>query len=610
MEGSPAAAVIKFRWFVLESERTRNGQYRIALKRDVLADHLNQILNAPCFVEKGNITDINDPLLYNNESMTYNQIKKEEYALKDNSGTAWIVGYMAKNRANTPENVSTQIAIIDGVPVEYYDEEDLPFSVDPDSGTSTYVYENNKVGILLPFSSLGPGGGWNLFAITQGFKSLGNVNLSCDYHAGTLGRSGSTVNDNDALTDLNNWGYDKFTDALATAYNVKYNDTNIFSITPIGSSTNVNVYSKKYLISSGNPADSGFDTNKVGTYVDFQATSVADSALSAIKTLVNGYIANDGYGPAAFDVNNYADKYVKIGSNYYRMSFNSTGNYRTDVFVPSAANNAFPTIAAVGSNTAARHIKSDLSTPMTNLLTAYANNNSSLISTTTYLKPAAQAIAISKEYSVVLSRISTETLEVTLNTGKRITYDCPANIFAIPYGSFKFKTADDSDVFTTQKEEGLALARAIAQKLGSSVCYDLQLVPYVPSQIIRDLMANSDTLTLTDLETANYDVATRTALGVTSTCSFVLYPSSCKGTFDITQAINKYYDQTYSSALNAKISNETQLCRLVSPNFNGMFEFSLAKNNGVSKFNVDYTYKPILPYIHVNPDFKFIYGQD
>ena len=317
---------------------------------------------------------------------------------------------------------------------------------------------------------------------------------------------------------------------------------------------------------------------------------------------------NDGYDVVYGDIKTqYDGKYVKIGNLYYRMSITATNANRYDLFNSNSANNAFPTVANIGSNTAYRHTKSDLNTPMVNALNSLDSTNFSM---STYLKPGLFAVAQSIGYNVVLSRISTETLDVTLQTGKRITYDCPANIFAIPYGTFKFKTADDSDTFTTQKEEGLALARAIASTLGAEVCYDIQLVPYVPSQLVRDLMENSDTLNLTDLESVNYDIAIRTSLGTTSTASFVLYPSSCKGTFDIYQTINKYNNQIYSVALNTKISNETQLCRLVSPNFNGMFEFSLAKNNCVSKFNVDYTYKPIMPYIHVNPDFKFIYGQD
>ena len=50
--------------------------------------------------------------------------------------------------------------------------------------------------------------------------------------------------------------------------------------------------------------------------------------------------------------------------------------------------------------------------------------------------------------------------------------------------------------------------------------------------------------------------------------------------------------------------------RLVSPNYNGQFEFSVAKNNGVNFFNVDCNYKPFSPYIHINPDFSLLYGKD
>ena len=78
--------VIKSRWFILECERTRLGQYHLALKRDVLAEHFDSIMTAPCFVEKGFVNNVNSPFLYNSESMTYNQIKQKETLLKDNTG--------------------------------------------------------------------------------------------------------------------------------------------------------------------------------------------------------------------------------------------------------------------------------------------------------------------------------------------------------------------------------------------------------------------------------------------------------------------------------------------------------------------------------------------
>jgi|GEM_PF-1794624 len=44
---------IKSRWFVIECVKIRGGQYKLALKRDVLVDFGEKIMNSPCFVEKG-----------------------------------------------------------------------------------------------------------------------------------------------------------------------------------------------------------------------------------------------------------------------------------------------------------------------------------------------------------------------------------------------------------------------------------------------------------------------------------------------------------------------------------------------------------------------------
>ena len=55
--------VIDSRWFILEQDRKRGGQYELTLKRDVLADNYNDVVNSPIFLEKGFINDVNDPLL-------------------------------------------------------------------------------------------------------------------------------------------------------------------------------------------------------------------------------------------------------------------------------------------------------------------------------------------------------------------------------------------------------------------------------------------------------------------------------------------------------------------------------------------------------------------
>lgn len=82
------------RWFILEADRIRGKQYELKLKRDVIADHYNQVIDSPIFLEKGFINDVNDPLLYNSESMKVNQIKQLEVPLKDETGCGWVVGFI------------------------------------------------------------------------------------------------------------------------------------------------------------------------------------------------------------------------------------------------------------------------------------------------------------------------------------------------------------------------------------------------------------------------------------------------------------------------------------------------------------------------------------
>lgn len=48
------------------------------------------------FIEKA-ILQADNPLLFNSENMTYNQVLTNSEQLRDNSGCAWLVGYYAKN---------------------------------------------------------------------------------------------------------------------------------------------------------------------------------------------------------------------------------------------------------------------------------------------------------------------------------------------------------------------------------------------------------------------------------------------------------------------------------------------------------------------------------
>lgn len=87
------------RWFIVEADRLRGGQYRLVLHRDLVVDYFEAIINAPAYVERAMCNTANN-LIFNSENLLVNQIKQRETLLKDKSDYAWIVGYLAKNFNN------------------------------------------------------------------------------------------------------------------------------------------------------------------------------------------------------------------------------------------------------------------------------------------------------------------------------------------------------------------------------------------------------------------------------------------------------------------------------------------------------------------------------
>ena len=97
------------RWYILESTRKRAEQYQLKLLRDVIADYRDIVINSPCFIEKATV-NYGNPLLFNSEAMTFNQIKTNETLIRDNTGCAWIVGYINKDVGSTQITAPTKDA--------------------------------------------------------------------------------------------------------------------------------------------------------------------------------------------------------------------------------------------------------------------------------------------------------------------------------------------------------------------------------------------------------------------------------------------------------------------------------------------------------------------
>lgn len=185
-------------------------------------------------------------------------------------------------------------------------------------------------------------------------------------------------------------------------------------------------------------------------------------------------------------------------------------------------------------------------------------------------------------------------------TEKIINKNAPFDLFCIPF-SDNMKIKVGNSVFQANKEFAMSIGSEIARNLGAA-CYDVQLLPFCPMTgfTIEDNgttfnINSTDTKRRTFVKNANKEDV------------YVLFWSAASsGTKNIFKS-----DQTpYATVSNKKIENECDFYRLVSPNYNGQFEFSAAKNGGIQYFNVDYTYLPYSSYIHVNPNFSDLYGQD
>lgn len=86
--------IIKSRWFVIESTFIRGNKFEVQLRRDLIADNLDDVLDAPCMVEKGFVNNpLSDYSIFNSEGQNYNQIKQDEKPLYDQTQCPWIVGY-------------------------------------------------------------------------------------------------------------------------------------------------------------------------------------------------------------------------------------------------------------------------------------------------------------------------------------------------------------------------------------------------------------------------------------------------------------------------------------------------------------------------------------
>ena len=520
------------RWFVMEWDKIRKSQYRALLKRDVIADNYELIINSPAYIEKATIKNFNDPAIFNKEDLFVNQIKKQEKLLKDKTNMAWLVAWINNNIAQ-----DTWTGLFDHKSVPYT--RNIEFAVD---------YETDDIETWISGRQLA--GTFKCLKETDDYMWFKVQNEYFDSSARVL------------------WAW--------MDYKI-YRDRNHEANGGVGGHRGD---SYKYNFK---------DKTAFGDMIS-QTETINDQLYNAVQS-AEGFILGTSsrfsyINKIVKETKDGVVKYYKIESSY--SDWNSSVTYGNT----SAIANLFTNLPDGQKNTVSVTFKGDYVTfsyrDITNEMATTAN--------------------IYADVSNIVPR----------NSG---LIDAPYMAVCIPYtlnesltGESRQDVISDGESFNARIDS----TKAFAAITLLSYClqdgkhlYDVQLLPYCP--IVNEIdisgpyhdsfsinaegIATNRKIKFYQTDGSTFD--TNTPLME----AFVFFNSSF--TFDIPLVINDK-----STVFEKKLAYETELYRFNSPNYSSFFDFNPYMNNGMTKVNVDCTYKPFKSYIHLNPDFKGLYGSD
>ena len=507
---------IESRWFVVESDIIRGGQYRLTLHRDVIVDSYDLVVNAPCFIEKATLSN-DDPFIFNSENMTFNQIKQSETLLKDETQSAWVVGYIPKDAFPDGATVTGDAILDDSADITVAGIENWEY----------YQYQNTDFNALL-----------------TDYTTTGEVRIK-------VSSSSATAPLKDVPFGITKGGIAYLDTITPGAGSPGYSVT-------VPYNQNDTIYAAEKAIKNGCPQQ-------------WNTGVVKASILLKLKEYIGAH--------GVIEISDFTSLNNKIiyDSNtqlYSRVILSKEIKNQT-VRINSST---IPNLYTYLDEKVTKEVSAD---GMTFTIEGAANVN-------TY----------KTEFSYEAYRITLEQIpqQVTATISKPAARyhleDQPYDMFAIPYSDDLEIYKNGTKLFNANKSIAVNIATQITAATGSANVYDVQLLPYCP---VRYCILADGTF---DVKTAKVDYVqdkNKNNIGI------ILWATTSSFTVNINKEI---------TSTNPKIENMTDRWRLCSPNFNGQFEFSVAMNGGVDYFNVDCTYKPFNPYIHVNPNFKRMYGQD
>lgn len=511
------------RWFVDSYSKIVGTQYSVKLKRDLLADYFSAIMNAPTFVEKGYVLP-NNPLIFNQEGMSFNEIKSSEHFINKDKNGPYIVGYIARS-----------------------DEQDQDYSIT----ATTDAYQPQ--GDIPTLASL-PSKIRN--ALTRGEVNVVDSNYPIVF-------------------DIN---VKRITTIRTTTHRTSIRETRLYVS---GNST----YRIEY--GSDNLSGTAVLTGQI-IYANFGQVykdAIARLDLSLYRGQMDDFIAANQTYILSDLVRQYNNLVYQDNGVYYQIVFSALP---LNLFIDLDLSN-----------------NNNLYIDSNNAFEEAANLTEGVIKTDTIKN--GNVHVDYQVYSVSKRVVNGPAVSGTIPTTRRKLIDAPYDMFFMPYGDEAQVLNVESGVpryYQMDKNVQMAMAMEFAKKLGVRL-YDLQLLPYCPVEMLVD---NDSNLRLSVL-TENVDY-TLIKDGNNTIKGCVFFSSVSKRSFQIDTS-TFLANTTGSDSYEIKVDNECRKYRLVSPNFNGIYEFSKQQNGGsVDYMNIDLHYKPHQPFIRVSLHYGGIYTYD
>ena len=436
-------SVIRGRWFILEQDRKRAGQYELTLKRDVIADNYNDVVDSPIYLEKGFINDVNDPLLYNSESMNLNQIKQLEIPLKDETQSGWVVGYIPSDAFPKVEPEYDRVEKKVTIPMS------ADITVNDLSSWNYWQYCSSNPN-------------YKFMADTAGKRKV-NVKIRSERMYADSARSVRV-------------------DMVTADYTFYPN------------STDAGTYSQ---VNSGYVKTSSGTINYPQWYKDYAPVTFMQGTINAklCGTIFDPVRNNSAFNTA---LNTILGTGITIGDTSAlrrlqdKIILDSSTNtyYRISIISTSEGSPITVTSSMTGGQTVLDALKNAMKYPtgaggtLQGVYTTFTASNSST------------------SYAIQLTNVGVS-LYVDLNSDRAHLNDAPYDMFCIPF-SDTLKLKYNSTTFTCSKNVALSMATEIAKDLGSGTVYDVQLLPYCPNRTL--VVKSNSPATVLDLTGVKYDL--------------------------------------------------------------------------------------------------------